>query len=146
MTAQKMYETYCEDSDWKNYQGNQCPKWDELPVGIQQHWKAVADAADTGLDRFIRDRLQVMRDRPPMWAHTREAFAAQLAMLYDLAALGLPIGQQRVRAHELMHQIFCDGPSGHVELGATIDASDEAAEWCSATVDAARAAIDALEV
>ena len=144
MTARAMYETYCDDSDWKNYLGNPCPKWDDLPMGVQSHWKAVADAADGEVDRFIQDKLRAMRERPRMWAHAREAFAVQLTVLYDLAALSLPVGEQRVRAHELMHQIFCDGPSGHVELGATIGDSDEASEWCCAAVDAAGAAIDAL--
>lgn len=148
MNAKDMYETYCNDSDWKNYQGNQCPPWDKLTIGVQQHWEAVADAvADTAggtLVRFINDRLQAMRGSALAWAHSREAYAAQLAMLLDIASLGTDVADTKVRAHELMYQIFCEGPSGHIELGATIDDSDECREWCAAAIEATKKALDAL--
>lgn len=40
--AQKLYEIYCHDTDWKNYQGLPCPTWDNLTPAVQQHWMAVA--------------------------------------------------------------------------------------------------------
>lgn len=141
MDAKTMYETYCEDSDWKNFQGNPCPQWDALPMGIQSHWWAVADAARELPDQFITARLKSMRERPRVWAYTKEAFAAQLALLYDMAALGY-VGHS---PSELMRQICCDGPSGHVDLTGAIDDTDETAEWCCAAVDTTRAAIDVLD-
>ena len=40
-----LYATYCESSDNKNYRGDPCPEWEELPEGIRKHWTMVAKAA-----------------------------------------------------------------------------------------------------
>ncbi len=38
--ARVAYEAYAADSDWKNYQGNPMPQWQDLPENIRQHWRA----------------------------------------------------------------------------------------------------------
>lgn len=43
--ARRLYEVYCESSGAKNFRGDPCPAWDELPEAIRTHWTAVAVAA-----------------------------------------------------------------------------------------------------
>lgn len=45
LNAQGLYHAYCASSDWKNFRGDPCPKWDDLPEAIRTHWQAVRDAA-----------------------------------------------------------------------------------------------------
>jgi hypothetical protein len=58
--AQEFYASYCRSSDNKNYQGKQCPKWDDLPPKIKEHWRAVARTCtgmhNGGLLRYVVDR------------------------------------------------------------------------------------------
>lgn len=43
--AEHLYDVYCKSSGGKNFRGDPCPAWDDLPAAIQQHWTAVALAA-----------------------------------------------------------------------------------------------------
>ena len=43
--AAHFYAVYCESSGGKNYRGDPCPAWADLPDAIRQHWTAVAKAA-----------------------------------------------------------------------------------------------------
>ena len=43
--AAHFYAVYCESSGGKNYRGDPCPVWEDLPDAIRQHWTAVAKAA-----------------------------------------------------------------------------------------------------
>lgn len=43
--ARKLYETYCGSSDNKNFRGESCPTWTDLPAPIQKHWRATAAKA-----------------------------------------------------------------------------------------------------
>ena len=40
--AAHFYAVYCESSGGKNYRGEPCPAWGDLPEAIQKHWTAVA--------------------------------------------------------------------------------------------------------
>lgn len=40
--ARELYLAYCESSGWKNFRGEPCPPWDELPEAVRTHWTAVA--------------------------------------------------------------------------------------------------------
>jgi hypothetical protein len=43
--ARSMYEAYTASSGGKNFRGDPCPAWPELPGAIHTHWQAVADLA-----------------------------------------------------------------------------------------------------
>lgn len=43
--AAHLYRVYCDSSGGKNFRGDPCPAWADLPEAIQQHWTAVALAA-----------------------------------------------------------------------------------------------------
>jgi hypothetical protein len=43
--AAHFYAVYCESSGGKNFRGDPCPAWAELPEAIRWHWTAVAKAA-----------------------------------------------------------------------------------------------------
>lgn len=43
--AAYFYRVYCDSSGGKNFRGDPCPAWADLPEAIQQHWTAVALAA-----------------------------------------------------------------------------------------------------
>lgn len=38
------YEAYGNKANWKNYQGNPMPIWEDLPDNIKEYWKANAMA------------------------------------------------------------------------------------------------------
>jgi hypothetical protein len=40
-----MYEAYCASSDGKNFRGEPCPQWMDLPPAIHRHWGAAAELA-----------------------------------------------------------------------------------------------------
>lgn len=42
--AKVAYEAYTASSGGKNYRGDPCPAWHELPEAIRGHWRAVAVA------------------------------------------------------------------------------------------------------
>lgn len=44
--AKTAYEAYCEHADWKNFEGNPIPQWDDLPeeTGVQDKWRTAAVA------------------------------------------------------------------------------------------------------
>lgn len=42
--ARKGYEAYGNEADWKAYNGEAMPKWDELPDHIQRKWCIAAQA------------------------------------------------------------------------------------------------------
>lgn len=44
MNAQKAYMAYCENSGNKNFRGEECPPWAELPMEIRSHWCAAVIA------------------------------------------------------------------------------------------------------
>lgn len=37
-----LYETYCESSDWKNWQGMPCPVRENLGDSVTGHWNYLA--------------------------------------------------------------------------------------------------------
>lgn len=43
--ARDFYAVYCASSGGKNYRGDECPTWDDLPLAIQCHWCVVAARA-----------------------------------------------------------------------------------------------------
>ncbi len=43
--AAHLYRVYCDSSGGKNFRGDPCPAWADLPEAIRQHWTAVALAA-----------------------------------------------------------------------------------------------------
>lgn len=43
--AAHFYDVYCKSSGGKNFRGDPCPAWADLPEAIQRHWTAVARAA-----------------------------------------------------------------------------------------------------
>lgn len=45
--AKEAYERYGSVTDFKNFQGNPMPKWDELPEKIQEAWKAAATVPES---------------------------------------------------------------------------------------------------
>jgi hypothetical protein len=44
--ARVAYEAYGESVGWKDFQGTEMPKFDDLPEKIKQAWIAAADAVD----------------------------------------------------------------------------------------------------
>lgn len=44
MQAAKAYMAYCENSGNKNFRGEECPKWEDLPKEIRSHWCAAVVA------------------------------------------------------------------------------------------------------
>lgn len=46
-TGESLYATYCASSGGKNFRGDPCPAWADLPSEIRGHWAAVAHAANT---------------------------------------------------------------------------------------------------
>lgn len=50
MMARRMYTAYCENAGNKNFQGNECPAWDQLPTEIRSHWCAATIAAMPNLN------------------------------------------------------------------------------------------------
>lgn len=42
--ARVAYEAYAEHQDWKNYQGNPIPQWEEVRDDIKAAWGAAVDA------------------------------------------------------------------------------------------------------
>lgn len=47
--AQIGYEAYGAEADWKAYNGEPMPKWDELPDHIHRKWKAAVGAVASEL-------------------------------------------------------------------------------------------------
>lgn len=43
--AMRCYGAYAEVTDWKNYQGNPMPQWEELPDKTQEAWIAASKEA-----------------------------------------------------------------------------------------------------
>lgn len=41
--AKMGYEAYSKSTDNKNFQGNEMPKWEDLPEKIQKAWEAATD-------------------------------------------------------------------------------------------------------
>lgn len=41
--AKRSYASYTANSGNKNFQGNDCPAWTDLPQAIRDHWCAVAE-------------------------------------------------------------------------------------------------------
>lgn len=44
MLARIAYAAYGQTTNYKNYQGNPMPNWDDLGVAIQTAWVAAAEA------------------------------------------------------------------------------------------------------
>lgn len=54
MSGKDLYQVYGSVVDFKNYQGNSMPEWEDLPLKIIETWNAVADATrPTG---FVEER------------------------------------------------------------------------------------------
>ena len=51
------YEAYAEQQDWKNYQGNAIPAWDEVRDDIKTAWQCAAQAVKMALmDTMVERR------------------------------------------------------------------------------------------
>ena len=92
--AQVFYRRYCENSDNKNFQGNECPAWVALPPAVQSHWCAVAMLASAAsmavIREFVNMRLDHMASRPLMWASNKESLGVQLILLAEMVLRTLP--------------------------------------------------------
>lgn len=44
MQAQRAYMAYCENSGNKNFRGEECPRWENLPSETRSHWCAAVIA------------------------------------------------------------------------------------------------------
>ncbi len=42
--GQICYEAYAKHQNWKNYQGNPIPPWEDVRQDIKDAWQAVAEA------------------------------------------------------------------------------------------------------
>jgi hypothetical protein len=38
------YDAYGDHANWKNYQGEPMPNWEDLPADIRLHWETAAGA------------------------------------------------------------------------------------------------------
>lgn len=43
--AVELFNAYGEHCGWKNFQGNDMPKWEDVGEAVQSHWLAVAERA-----------------------------------------------------------------------------------------------------
>lgn len=57
--AREMYEAYGGYTDWKNFQGNPMPQWNELPERIQKAWETAAQASKPVIELDERERAQI---------------------------------------------------------------------------------------
>lgn len=63
--AKLAYAAYGQSTDFKNYQGNPMPGWDDLGEPIQAAWEAAADAVASylegppAMDEMLHDRHAV---------------------------------------------------------------------------------------
>lgn len=53
-TANSLYNEYGRSAEWKNFQGNPMPTWQELPVTTREHWIEVARRRLVCLFRRLR--------------------------------------------------------------------------------------------
>lgn len=51
--AKLAYESYVKDAGGLNYEGKPCPKWDDLPQAIQQHWKVAVEAVRGAIEAEV---------------------------------------------------------------------------------------------
>lgn len=92
--AKVFYMRYCENADNKNYQGAECPKFEDVGPGVQSHWCAVAMLASAAamavVKEFVWLRLAHMETRPMMWATTKESLGCQLILLAEMVLRTVP--------------------------------------------------------
>lgn len=71
MSAADLYHVYGHVTDFKNFQGNPMPAWDDLPSKIKEAWQAVADhkkppivltETETALIAFARAYIHLYAD------------------------------------------------------------------------------------
>jgi hypothetical protein len=138
--AQALYHLYCDDAGWKNFQGNKCPQWDELPEPIRTHWTVVAQMFES----LTFNRLVAMRDRPEMFACTYDGFLGQLGTIFDYATVYLSPGTRDKASREHMMKLVHDGPSGVIQANARFGDDEASLEWARAAVDQTKKRIEEL--
>jgi hypothetical protein len=142
MAAEFFYKRYCENSDNKNYRGEPCPSWEELPPAIRGHWCSVAmlaSAAMTGTVKGHVDKIfSAMATRPQMYAATQESFSGQLMALTNVVIYMIRPPQGVNPTTELMFEIH--GPGNVVNVDARIDDT-----WAQDAVRKTRAFIERYE-
>lgn len=57
--AKRLYEAYGQVTNFKNYQGNPMPTFEDLPDTIKTAWEAVADEAITAIGLDNREHAQI---------------------------------------------------------------------------------------
>lgn len=68
--AKRFYLAYTANSGNKNFQGNDCPTWDDLPPAVRGHWCAVA------WEEFLRDQHNTETLKAALDQASRETIAA----------------------------------------------------------------------
>ncbi len=60
-TACKFYREYGNSAEWKNFQGDPMPIWQDLPPYTKEHWIAVAHKA---IEEFVPEIAVIaLKDR-----------------------------------------------------------------------------------
>ncbi|HEY6021581.1 MAG TPA: hypothetical protein VIY48_17440 [Candidatus Paceibacterota bacterium] len=60
-TAHILYNEYGSSAEWKNFQGNPMPMWEELPIPTREHWIEVARKA---INMFIPEyAIRALKDQ-----------------------------------------------------------------------------------
>lgn len=53
------YESYADNSEWKNFQGNEMPLWDNLPQNIRDNWiHTVKCLINNGSQEMLRLKMR----------------------------------------------------------------------------------------
>lgn len=55
--AQEAYEAYGRRTDFKNFQGNPMPKWEDLPPIIKEAWIVASRQAVASVNRIILEPI-----------------------------------------------------------------------------------------
>lgn len=68
MTGKNLYQVYGSVTDFKNYQGNPMPEWEDLPEKIQLAWTAVSDFAGTErIEQVLGETKLEPRELSQIW-------------------------------------------------------------------------------
>jgi hypothetical protein len=53
LLAMDMYNKYGEHAEWKSWNSNPMPTWEELNDAVRSHWIAVAEYVFTEISRYF---------------------------------------------------------------------------------------------
>ena len=55
------YEAYGEEADWKAYNGERMPEWDDLPSHIHRKWEVAAESIESEIrlriESFVNESM-----------------------------------------------------------------------------------------